>query len=1057
MPRFKILSKEEIKEFDTSPEFNLKEKEQFFVINNKNNEIIDKIKSFDNKVAFILMYGYFTANQKFFIPEKFHASDIAFVTNLLSGKTGIAVDFSSYTDNNFWRHKQIISDICGYTLFTDLDAKLLEDEIGALVKKHMRPRKIFSNFIEVLKVKKIEIPTYNALHVMITKYFDKHEDKILSKLESIITESVKLKLEQLIESDEKEKSESAASDGLDANVESKNPTEKIKNYKITLLKRLNYSTRPGKIKEGLEDLDIIKKLYDGISNIIDDLKIPEAAIRHYATWVSKARVTQLLQFNNKYKRYLYLMLFITYQYYFRQDLFVDFFLQAVQSAKNSVTNLEKTKYFDNKKERNEAIKVSYESSKSLKFLIDEIKKILDSHVLSNDAKVLKLQEVLSTNIDKIYNNNGSKSFDEIVSILELEISTKMQNTTYYDLLSAKSIRLQHKVGSILKFLEFNSNTSNNPLMEAIDHYKNKDGDITKNAPTDFLSVEEKQAVTGTKDLKFNVSLYKILLFIKVADGIKSGDLSLKYSYRYLSIDEYLINKYIWNKDKNELLKKASLENFADFRSVIKILQKALHDGYNQTNNNILSGKNNYIKFDKNGKAIIATPKIEKDDVTDEAISLFPKDEFYPILQVLSDVNKATNFIGAFEHFNIKYAKPKPSNEVFYGCIMGHGFDLGLGKIAKISKGISASSLENTINWYFTLDNLHAANNILARYIHKMSLSSLFQKDASKLHTASDGQKFDLSVDSVDANYSFKYHGKDKGISVYSFRDEKSALFYSTAFSSSEREAAYVLDGLLHNEEINSDIHSTDTHGYTEIIFAATHISEIFFAPRIKNLKNQKLYSFKDKKIKYYKDRNYKILPSEYIDEKLIEDNWDDILRTIASIKLKHSSASQIFKRLSSYARQNPLYKALREFGRIIKSIFILKYYDDLELRQSIEKQLNMVELSHKFAKAVFFGNNQEFRAESREEQEIIVNCRRLIQNAIILWNYLYLSNLLLSAKDRLEQQEIVNAIQNKSIISWKHINFYGEYDFTIILLNQNNFDIEKILKFDVGKVLKGRL
>ena len=68
------------------------------------------------------------------------------------------------------------------------------------------------------------------------------------------------------------------------------------------------------------------------------------------------------------------------------------------------------------------------------------------------------------------------------------------------------------------------------------------------------------------------------------------------------------------------------------------------------------------------------------------------------------------------------------------------------------------------------------------------------------------------------------------------------------------------------------------------------------------------------------------------------------LRFIVTIKLKYSTASQIFKRLSSYAKQNPLYKALKEFGRITKTIFILKYYDDLNLRQEIEKQLNKISM-----------------------------------------------------------------------------------------------------------------
>ena len=56
---------------------------------------------------------------------------------------------------------------------------------------------------------------------------------------------------------------------------------------------------------------------------------------------------------------------------------------------------------------------------------------------------------------------------------------------------------------------------------------------------------------------------------------------------------------------------------------------------------------------------------------------------------------------------------------------------------------------------------------------------------------------------------------------------------------------------------------------------------------------------------------------------------------MATIKLKHTLVSQLFKRLSSYAKDYPLYQAIKEFGRIIKSISILTYFDDVELRQRI--------------------------------------------------------------------------------------------------------------------------
>ena len=102
-----------------------------------------------------------------------------------------------------------------------------------------------------------------------------------------------------------------------------------------------------------------------------------------------------------------------------------------------------------------------------------------------------------------------------------------------------------------------------------------------------------------------------------------------------------------------------------------------------------------------------------------------------------------------------------------------------------------------------------------------------------LHTSSDGQKFEVAVDSLNANYSYKYLGKDKGVSVVTFIDRRDLMWHSTVISSAEREAAYVIDGLMHNDVVKSDVHSTDTHGYSEIIFAATHLLMFEFAPRIK--------------------------------------------------------------------------------------------------------------------------------------------------------------------------------------------------------------------------------
>jgi TnpA family transposase len=453
-----------------------------------------------------------------------------------------------------------------------------------------------------------------------------------------------------------------------------------------------------------------------------------------------------------------------------------------------------------------------------------------------------------------------------------------------------------------------------------------------------------------------------------------------------------------------------------------------------------------VIIDDNNKVKVKTPSASNDD--NEYISTLLSDTgFMPILQILSNINNITKFTDGFKHHSNKFKKMKPSPEVIFAGILAKGCNIGISKIANISVGISERVLRNVVNWCFDSKNIQAANNIILATLNKLSLANAFKKELNKTHTSSDGSKYNSAVDSLNANYSFKYFGKGKGSSMYTFLDERGALFYSTVISSSEREAAYVMDGLLQNDVIKSSIHSTDMHGYTETMFGGMHFIGTSFAPRFKKIHKQYLYSFKSRS--YYKNKGYKILPSRTINTKLIETHWDDILRFMATIKLKHTTASTLFKRLSSYAKDHPLYKALKEFGRIIKSQYILTYYDDVKLRQSVEKQLNKVELSNKFSRAVFFDRNQEFQYGEKHDQEINTACMSLIQNAIVLWNYLYLSQILVDNNDNEQKEQMLRSIKSGSAITWHHVNLHGEYDFTKDKANDATFEMAKILKLDV--------
>ena len=342
--------------------------------------------------------------------------------------------------------------------------------------------------------------------------------------------------------------------------------------------------------------------------------------------------------------------------------------------------------------------------------------------------------------------------------------------------------------------------------------------------------------------------------------------------------------------------------------------------------------------------------------------------------------------------------------------------------------MNAAELETTVNGYFTLDNLHAANDRLLSFMTQLELPELYRRHPGQLHTSSDGAKFGVAVDSLNANYSFKYLGKDLGVSAYTFLDARHFSWHHTVISAADREAPYVIDGLMHNEVIKSDIHSTDTHGYSEVIFGALHLLGFSFAPRLAHLSRRHLYAFQRRRD--YAQLGYKLLPTAVINEALITPQWDEVLRFIATIKLKETTASQLFRRLNSYAKHHPLYQALKEFGKIPKSAYLLRFMDELDLRQAVEKQLNQGENTQQFSRAIGFGHNQDFLSGDKIEQEIAEGCRRLIKNAIVCWNYLYLSQKISAEPDETRRHAMLRAVQNGSVASWGHINLHGEYDFS---------------------------
>jgi TnpA family transposase len=975
-----ILSPEEEKAFNKTPKFTFVQKEYYFKLPSA---FLHTIDGTSNKIFFTLMYGYFKATNKFF---EVNLDD----ENLLyllkeEFKTNISVNIAERT---FYRYKKIIREYFAINEYTGNIQQLLQKEALNLANNFVHRKKIFYSLVEFSKKLKIEIPNYRELVRIITLALNTQKKDILDKLESLVEDEKLNVLDEFLTKDQNYKNR----------------------YHLMHYKKLEHSTKKNQMTISLTKFNVIKSRFKITKNIMDSIGINHKIAEYYAKWIEKSQIFQVKRKKDLESNFL-LLSFIYYQYLIRNDNLIDRFISTVQTAKNSSFRAQKEFSFEQEPHKNRVMQSLEDANLST---LNEIESVIKDNALSAIKKVSAIELLVEKKTTLLKHILSEKK------IFETSTDNK------YGFIEKKSVSLQGKLSGILKVIEFDEKTSNTNILLAINYFKNNPI-ITDKAPQAFLSDEEKEAIFNSG--KFRVSLYKIILFFHVSDAIKSGILNLKYSYRYKDFDSYLLDKDEWNKNKDALLEMHELEHLKKFDIFIEPIKTKVEHNFKHTNENIKRGFNTYFTSTIDS-FILKTPKLEKDeDESHESIAkYFPHDEYLSVVDVLDSINNEVNFLSSFQHYS--QSKIKSNHNLLLASILGYGCNITLSKIGKISKGINENQLDNTKIWYFSEENTIEANDKIIACIDKLDIVKLMRNNQEINHTSSDGQKYSIksSIDSTNAGHSSKYFGADKGVVSYTFIDESHKLFYSIVINVNERESGYVIDGLLHNETVHSDIHSTDSHGFSEVIFGLTNLLGFSFAPRIKNFKDQQLYGFNSPKL--YRDLDYKLVPKRKINMELTSENWDDILRFIITIKERKTTVTQLLKRLSSYSKQHKLYAAIKEFGKIIKTDFLLTYIDDMELRQQIEKQLNKVESSNKFSKAVFFGNNSEFQVATVEEQNIANNSKRLIQNAVILWNYMYITKKLQQARNKTEKDEILKALKNSSIIHWSHINFYGEYDFT---------------------------
>ena len=255
-----------------------------------------------------------------------------------------------------------------------------------------------------------------------------------------------------------------------------------------------------------------------------------------------------------------------------------------------------------------------------------------------------------------------------------------------------------------------------------------------------------------------------------------------------------------------------------------------------------------------------------------------------------------------------------------------------------------------------------------------------------------------------------------------------------------RDAHYILDLLYNNtSEIKSDILSTDTHGVHHVNFALLDLFGYQFAPRYAQF-NTVISDLFD--VNEGKDNKATLSMKKPINTALIIEQWDIIQRIVISLQQKTMTQATLVRKLSGYSQNHPLLKALTEYNRMLKVMYLLDYIDDASLRSYVQRALNRGEAYHQLRRAIAHVNGNRFRGKNDDEINLWNECARLISNAIIYFNSLLLTNLF-EHFGKTGEDKKVEIIKQASPLAWHNINLNGTYSFSF---DQNMISMNEIMQ-----------
>ena len=351
--------------------------------------------------------------------------------------------------------------------------------------------------------------------------------------------------------------------------------------------------------------------------------------------------------------------------------------------------------------------------------------------------------------------------------------------------------------------------------------------VPEGAPVSFIPKSRMRFVQpdASEKARLDRAAYEAAVMTALRDEVRRGNVAVKGSKRFGHLSALFMPEEAWEAEREAFFERAGLP--VDGAAARKQIREELRQAYEEFV--ALLPRNAHVTIESKGRwQFSADPALERTGEAEDALAdlvrwLGSEMRRVHLPDLLIEVDNALGFTRHLAPTPSSSAKDRSGVDVgdqsiqevceAVAAVIAYGCNLGPQTMARLTDGVSYAQIKRLADWHLHEEALRRALAVVVDAISNLETARVWGEGKT---SSSDGQRFLFPRRTLKRTYSHRM--SDYALEFYSFVADNYAPFYSAPIECTERDAAYVLDGLLYHEsDLEIDEHYTDTHGYTVML------------------------------------------------------------------------------------------------------------------------------------------------------------------------------------------------------------------------------------------------